>query len=534
MLKTLLKKDLQAMLVTITTDRRKGTRRSTGGIIGFGVLFALVFVSLGFAFFTYAALLGSSIGAGNWVYMSLTGCMGLLLGLFGSIFSTFTTLYKAKDNELLLSLPIPPGNLLLSKIFTVYAMSLLFCTLAMLPGFIYSWIEHAVSPLGVVLSILTIFFMALLVTALSCVLGWLVALVVGLFPKKNIVTVLVTLLFIAVYYLFYFKIQQILQSIITNIDAIENGIRGYAYPIYAMGRGALGHVPSFLAFAGIALAVFAVVYLVLSRSFIRISTRTEKQHMVQYREKRARQSGEGAALLRKEFKRFTGSAVYMLNCGLGTLLMPIAAIVILVNMKDIRNLLEMAKANGLEGLLAYVPLIAAAMVCFISTMNDLSAPSISLEAKNLWLLKSLPVSTDSIFRAKKNLNNVCTIIPALILLAVAAFVLKMNIVDAAAAAVLVVLFIMFCSAAGLAVNLKMPNLNWTNETVAVKQSGSVLVVLFGGWVVVLIIGALYWLLLRKVVSPQAFLYIMIGFFLVANILVESWLRHGGRKAFEAL
>ena len=167
-------------------------------------------------------------------------------------------------------------------------------------------------------------------------------------------------------------------------------------------------------------------------------------------------------------------------------------------------------------------------------MNDLSAPSISLEAKNLWLLKSLPVSTDSIFRAKKNLNNVCTIIPALILLVVAAFVLKMNIVDTAAAAVLVVLFIMFCSAIGLAINLKMPNLNWTNETVAVKQSGSVLVVLFGGWVVVLIIGALYWLLLRKLVSPQAFLYILIGIFLVANILVESWLRHGGRKAFEAL
>ena len=183
MLKTLLKKDLQALLVPITTDRKKGTRRSTGGIIGFAILFAFVFISLGFAFFTYSALLGSTIGAGTWIYMSIVGCMGLVLGLFGSVFSTYTTLYKAKDNELLLSLPIPPGKLLLAKISSVYVLSLLFTTLGMLPGFIYSWVEHAVSATGVVLSILSILFTALLVTALSCVLGWLVALVVGLFPN---------------------------------------------------------------------------------------------------------------------------------------------------------------------------------------------------------------------------------------------------------------------------------------------------------------------------------------------------------------
>ena len=534
MLKTLLKKDLQALLVPITTDRKKGTRRSTGGIIGFAILFAFVFISLGFAIFTYSEVLGSTIGAGTWIYMSLVGCMGLALGLFGSIFSTYTTLYKAKDNELLLSLPIPPGKLLLAKISSVYAISLLFTTLGMLPGFVYSWVEHAVSATGVVLSILSILFTALLVTALSCVLGWLVALIVGLFPNKNAVTVIASLLIIIVYYTFYFRIQQILQSIAANIDAIESGIKGYAYPIYALGRGATGHVPSFLAYVGIVLVVFAIVYFVLSRTFIRISTRTEKQHLVEYKEKRARQSGASAALLRKEFKRFLGSAVYMLNCGLGTLLMPAAAVFLLIKMKDVRELMKTLEAQGLSGLMAYLPLAVAAIICFFSTMNDLTAPSISLESKTLGLTKSLPVSTDEIFSAKKRLHNLLTMIPALILLAAVAFVLKMKILDVVVIAVLVVLFIAFCAAAGLAVNLKMPNLNWTNETVAVKQSGAVLIVLFGGWLLVLIICALYGLLLRMVVSPSVFLYIVIGVFLVANILVESWLRHNGKKIFEAL
>ena len=108
----------------------------------------------------------------------------------------------------------------------VYAMALLFCTLGMLPGFIYVWIEHAATPLSVLLSILTIFFMALLVTALSCILAWLVALIVGLFPNKNAATVIFSLGFLAVYYIFYFKMMSSIQDLLLKLDAIGEGIKG--------------------------------------------------------------------------------------------------------------------------------------------------------------------------------------------------------------------------------------------------------------------------------------------------------------------
>ena len=534
MLKTLLKKDLLSLVVAITMDRKKGRKRSTAGVIGFTILFVIVFASLGFAFFSYSLVLGDAIGTGSWIYMSMIGCMGLLLGLFGSVFSSYTTLYKAKDNELLLSLPIPAGKLLLAKIGTVYAMSLLFCTLGMLPGLIFSWIERSVSPLGIVLSILEIFFTALLVTALSCVLGWLVALIVGLFPNKNAVTVVATLVFLVVYYTFYFKIQQILQNIIANVDAIENGIKGYAYPIYALGRGATGHLQSFLFYALICLVIFAIVYLVLSHSFIRITTRTEKQHVKEYREKTSRNAGAPAALLRKEFLRFKGSAVYMLNCGLGTVLMLAAAVFLLIKMKDVREFMVLLEQGGMDFILSYVPLIIGAAMMFIASMNYLTAPSISLEAKTLWLARSLPVETTAIFASKKRLHTVLTLIPALILYAAAAFVFKLDLCAAIAGLLLTIFFVLFAGAAGLMMNLKMPNLNWTNETIAVKQSGSVLAVLFGGWVLILAVAAVYWFLLRKVMSPLAFLYALAAFFLVLTLLVELWLRKRGVKTFEAL
>ncbi len=49
----------------------------------------------------------------GWLYYALMGLLALAFGVFGSVFSTYAGLYQAKDNELLLSMPIPPRRILL-------------------------------------------------------------------------------------------------------------------------------------------------------------------------------------------------------------------------------------------------------------------------------------------------------------------------------------------------------------------------------------------------------------------------------------
>ncbi len=534
MLKALLKKDLAALLVNITMDRRKGKKRSVGGIILMIVLFVFVFASLAAAFFSYALMIGDAIPPGSWLYMSLMGCFGFVLGLFGSVFITYTTVYKAKDNELLLSMPIPQGTLLASKMVNVYLMSLLFCTLGMLPGFIYAWIEHAVTPLSVVLSILEIFFMTLLVTALSCILAWLVALIAGLFPNKNAATVIFSLAFIAIYYTFYIKMMSSLQEIMLKLGEIGEGLKGYAYPIYKMGQGAAGDPAAFGIFAGICVAVFIVIYVALSRSFIKIATRSEKQHTKVYVEKQVNAASADTALLRKEFKHLTGSAVYMLNCALGSLLMLVAAVFLVIKAADMRELIMVLQFSGLEIILRCLPLAIGVLMCFIASMNDLTAPSISLEAKTLWLLKSLPITAQQTFRGKQRMHLLLTVVPALVMHAAACIVMQLSIRDAIEAGALVLVYIFFYSALGLFANLKLPNLNWTNETVAVKQSGSVLLVMFGTWVLLIGLGALYALWLIEFLDPRIFMYILIAFFLILTVLLNLWLRKRGTRIFAAL
>ena len=533
MLRTLIKKDLTAVLSTITIDRKRGKKRNPLVIVAFAILFVLIFISLGSAFFSYSLILGDVIGPDNWLYMALVGMMGLILALFGSVFSSYNTLFKPKDNALLLAMPIPTGKLLAARMVSVYLMSLLFVLIGTLPGYIYSWIERAVSPTAIVLQIISLLFLALLVTALSCVLGWLVALVAGLFPNKTATTVIASLGFLTVYYIFFFRIQTAFQNI--DPEATGRGIASYAYPMYKMGLGATGDVVSFLIFAAICVAVFAVVYIIIARSFIKIVTKTEKQHTKTYVEKRAHQSSASSALLRKEFRHLLGSATYMLNCALGCVMMPALAVFVLIKSGTVRDFIGLMSADpAMGGIMKYLPLLLAAAGCFSASLNDLTAPSITLESKTLWLLKSLPVDTMEIFESKKRLHEILTIIPVVILHAALCYACGLSLKDSVMSGLMPVVFVMFISVLGLVVNLKLPNLGWTNEAAAVKRSGSVFLTMFGSWAVLIVLAAVYALLLYKTIAPELFLQILIGIFLVLTIILNMWLRKRGTRVFADL
>jgi ABC-2 type transport system permease protein len=77
---------------------------------------AIVFGVLGGMFFILATnLCGPMISLEvGWMYFLLMSLIALILGIFGSVFNTYAGLYLAKDNDLLLSLPIPVNVIITS------------------------------------------------------------------------------------------------------------------------------------------------------------------------------------------------------------------------------------------------------------------------------------------------------------------------------------------------------------------------------------------------------------------------------------
>lgn len=64
----------------------------------------------------------------------MVGFTSVFLGAFGSVFNTFSSLYLSKDNDLLLSMPIPVNAIMVSRLLSVYLMGLMYSASVILPA----------------------------------------------------------------------------------------------------------------------------------------------------------------------------------------------------------------------------------------------------------------------------------------------------------------------------------------------------------------------------------------------------------------
>lgn len=530
MIKALLKKQLLEVFSWIYVDKKSGKSRSKNGIIIYVLLYVVLFCFLGGMFFTMALpLCEPLVSAGlGWLYFALMSLMAVAFGVFGSVFSTYSSMYLAKDNDLLLSMPIPPSIILFVRLCGVYLIGLMYELIVMIPTVIVYFMFAKLSLLSVLFSLLIPLVLSVFVLTLSCILGFAVAAISSRLKNKSIVTVILSLAFIAGYYYVYSQAYTILQAILANPTALGSKVKSFLYPFYHMGLAAEGNALSMLIFTAIIAALFGLVYFILSRTFTKIATAKTGGKRTKYKEKAAKAGNIGSALLKKEFLRFVASPTYMLNCGLGIVLMPIAAVALIIK-SDWMN--ELIMQLGLSNS-AVLPLLIAA-VCMISSLNDITAPSVSLEGKQLWLLKAYPVAAKAALHAKLKMHLILSLIPALILTVAALIIIKATAIGWVLVLITVTLFIILTALFGLFMGLKIPNLNWTEETVPVKQSLSVTIALFGGWIAVIALGGLYFAI-SSFIAPEIYMCIVAVLLGVLCALLFRWINTKGAKLFAEL
>ena len=531
MLKTLLKKQLLELNRSFFYDSKKNTVRSKATSILMIVLYALLMVGIIGGMFTFMAigLCQPLVEMGlDWLYYALVILIAVFLGVFGSVFNTYSSLYKAKDNDLLLSLPVPVGDILVVRLTGVYLMGLMFSAVVMVPAVVV-YLTVAPSAGAVIGGVVLTLLVSVFVLELSCVLGWVVAKISTRIRHKSIITVLLSLGFLALYYYVYFNAYQLLGSIMTNADQLGRSIRGWGYPLYVMGRGAMGEVVPLLVVLAVVGLLLAVIYRVLSHSFLKMATAADKTVKAKYQEKEVRVRSVRRALLSRETGRYLASPTYMLNCSLGTLFLLIMAVLALLKGRDVFLMLGAVFAGGED----FVAVLTALMLCMIASMNDITAPSVSLEGKSLWIAQSLPVKPWHVLRAKLELHLLLTEIPLLLCAVCVAAVSGVKPLEAVLLVVTPMVFTLFSAALGLFLNLKRPNLTWTNEAAPVKQSLSVLMAMLGGWALAIALGAGYYFLMDRV-SGAVFLLAAVALMLAAALVLLHWLRTSGARIYAQL
>ena len=480
MLKLLLKKQLTEIFRNYFYNAKNNTARSIAGIIGYIFLFIVIMAGLLGGMFTYLSItLCAPLSAAgmDWLYFAIMGLLSVLLGVFGSVFNTYSCLYLSKDNDLLLSMPIPVNVIMASRLLTVYFLGLMYSIVVILPAVIVYWVTSPISAGVIFGGLLLILLISVFVLTLSCALGWVVAKISLKLKNKSFITVVISLAFIGGYYFFYFKAQTLIQDLLANAAAYGEKIKGAAYPLYLFGRVGAGDAFAMLIVSAVVLALFGLMWVLISRSFLKIATSSGHTAKKAYKETAVKQKSIAAALLAKEFVRFTSSPNYMLNCGLGILLLPICGVMILWQGGAVISVL-----NEIFGERAgCVPVLLCTAVCMLASMNDMAAPSVSLEGKSLWLMQSLPVTPWQVLRGKLGMQMILTGIPVLFCIACIAFIYPFTPLELLLTVIVPMLYVLFSALFGLFLGLKMPNLNWTSEITPIKQSAPVTIALFSGF-----------------------------------------------------
>ena len=199
-----------------------------------------------------------------------------------------------------------------------------------------------------------------------------------------------------------------------------------------------------------------------------------------------------------------------------------------------RELLELVSQSFPERSGA-MPVLLAFVLCLLSAMNDTTAPSVSLEGKQLWLAQSLPVSPWQVLRAKLRLQLLLITVPPMLLCLVCLLaVYPGSPLELLFIAVTALSYALLMALLGLFLGLKMPNLSWTNEVVPIKQSACVALSLFSGWAVAMIPGALYLLTGFGSLDPLLYLSVVTALVLILSAVLSLWVKKTGSRIFAAL
>jgi ABC-2 type transport system permease protein len=533
MFKALLMTRLISLWESIFGRAKKRAGHSKLKIVLFSLLalyvIAAIFFSVGMMFYMIAKPL--ILGGLGWLVMGLASLMSIALSFIGSIFTAEKQLFEAKDNELLLSMPIPPSQILASRMILILLTNMLFAMFILVPAFIvYSIFAPVLTAAMVIIFIIAFLLLSLFSTAITSACGWLVAIVSSRLRRKNLVSTILALVLFASYMYLNLNVNNLAKSLLENGAQISDALSRTMPLSYLFGTAiSQSNIISLLLLALWCLIPFAAIYYLLAKSFLKIATTKRGDIKIKYKEKELKTSSVRVALIQKELGRFFSLPMYILNCSLGAFMALLFAGALVLKKDAI--LLPLGMTPGYSG--SIIALMLCGVLCFMVSMNDITAPSISLEAKTLWILKSLPIRASEVFYAKVAASLIVTIPPVLLSSIIIVFVLKLS-------AVMGLLFILtplvlqvFISLFGLAINLKMPRFEWISEIVAIKQSGSVVIAIFGGMAVIAV-PALVYVFLLSALQPEIFLLLCLLYFAALAFLIFAFLKKRGEAIFASL
>ncbi|MDD4387634.1 MAG: hypothetical protein PHV87_00210 [Bacilli bacterium] len=505
--------------------KRKENRTS----VFMSFLVIIGYISIAAVAFLYMFMFGelySQNGVPNLILIT-----GISIGFIFVLLMTITTansyLFRSRDFDLLMALPVSSATVIFSKIVHLLLINYFMFLLIYLPTVVVYQIYNQTTPLFWLLVIPTFLLIPLLPIAVSGFLSFLFGFIPLKQKYKTILTIILSLFL--VFIIFWSQLQI---SNVENPEAIFGTVGGYLtkinYPGLLAAEGMEGNILKYLLFVVISIIPFIGFVYIVAANYLKSNSRsrrseTNKKFVLTESESK----GQARALIIKELRRYFSSSIYVVN----TIMSPVISLIFLILLIMSKN--QLAKFFEVLGY-DVLPLIFIILLIFSLSLTSTTCSSISIEGKQFWILKSLPCQTGHIFFAKILVNLIITIPVLIIDVIVAQVALHITIVDALFLFIIPLLVLLYTSFIGLYSNLLLPRFDYENDTKVVKQSLSTLVAMvFGFFGFAILIGVGY--VSYRVFETNLPVYLLTSLTaLVLMIISFLLLRFHGTKLYQKI
>ncbi len=460
---------------------KKSRKKYVALIVLLGLCFIFPIAGL---FMTLYATATLAFAQGGIVEM-LSGvfCISQISVLFLSAFSYISSMFFAKDNEIMLNLPVPQITVFTSKLLVSYVNELLISTIIVLPASVITAIAAAQA--GVTLGIqfyllipVAVLLLPLLPMLLLSIISFPIAIVIQKLSKKPVLGAIIQAVFLivfigAIYYVTYLSSYSVGngQDQALNIQQIFAPMAKVNVFTTMLSKAMTGQnvVGNFFAFLGSTVA-FAGVSCTLSVLFYKRALQSSAEGDGAAKKKAVKSDAEAKvksaekSFILADVKNLLRESSVTVNTIL-SVVMPALLVFLCTFMTS--SSMQSSLETGEEGTqtfvsTGYLSLALSLMMAswFCSGTNLLSTVGFSLERENFAVIKTLPISFDKIYYSKLIAADFVTLVSTLIAAVVTVIISKLTVFDFALMFVLLTAYGCSVNAFALLRDLKSPRMNW--------------------------------------------------------------------------
>lgn len=374
--------------------------------------------------------------------------------------------FKNTDYDLLESMPIKRHYIILSKMIELYLSALLVTLAFMVPAYVVYITKINVEVLFHVFYFLTILFVPCIPVVIATLIGYLMSYISTFFRRKDLVQLITGIL--------VFLIAFYVGKNSAHIDATQMGNFGKMildffnnyYPMTIFYKDIVidYEIGSLILYLLINIISFALITYIITKTYTYINS---KLHQVSTsKNTKIKETGKTSptvALLKKDLKKLVSSSNYLLNCCVGVIVLTLCIIGLLTSSKI--GITIVSEIGGSAGKLIF----SYSMLMFLGYIYP-TAISLSLEGKNFYILRTLPVSFKDIIKEKNIFHLIIALPIAVATILVIIFKTHMAAKYAVPLVILYIVTTLFHSNFHILLDMFFLNISWENEIKVVKRS----------------------------------------------------------------